>query len=128
MAGQVDWQPFFLNTDTPEEGEDLKEHITKKYGAEMARRFSGPDNPLAVAGQKVGISFNPARRVIPTGRCHVVMEHVNQTRGIEKGNDLMKVLFKMYAHSPPLGLHYRPRAPPQRPDVRFQVLRRGPLR
>lgn len=99
MAGQVDWQPFFLNTDTPEEGEDLKEHITKKYGAEMARRFSGPDNPLAVAGQKVGISFNPARRVIPTGRCHVVMEHVNQTRGIEKGNDLMKVLFKMYAHS-----------------------------
>ena len=70
MAGQVDWQPFFLNTDTPEEGEDLKEHITKKYGAEMARRFSGPDNPLAVAGQKQG--YRPCTRTL---RGHSISVH-----------------------------------------------------
>ena len=34
--------PFFLNRNTPEEGEDLYEHIAKKYGPEMAQRFNKP--------------------------------------------------------------------------------------
>lgn len=93
---KVQWEPFFLNSSTPEEGEDLFEHITKKYGPDMARRFSGPDNPLTAAGRKVGIAFNPARRLIPTVRCHVVMDHVNANFGIDKGNDLMKILFRKY--------------------------------
>lgn len=92
----VHWEPFLLNGNTPEEGEDLEEHISKKYGPAMAARFSSPDNPLTQAGRKVGINFNPARRVISTLRCHVVVDHVNKEFGIDKGNELMKVLFRCY--------------------------------
>ena len=92
----VQWEPFFLNQNTPEGGEDLREHIAAKYGPAMAARFSGPDNPLAQAGKKVGIEFNNNRKIIPTVRCHVVVDHVNKMYGPEKGNDLMKVLFRQY--------------------------------
>ena len=92
----VHWEPFLLNGNTPDEGEDLEEHISKKYGPAMAARFSSPDNPLTQAGRKVGINFNPARRVISTLRCHVVVDHVNKEFGIDKGNELMKVLFRCY--------------------------------
>lgn len=71
-------------------------HIGKKYGPEMVRRFSAEGNPLDVAGQKVGIRFNSNRKIIPTMRCHVVMEHVNSSYGIVKGNELMQVLFRRY--------------------------------
>jgi len=62
----------------------------------MARRFSSPDNPLSAAGRKVGINFNANRKVIPTLRCHIAMEYINQTFSIDKGDALMRVLFKKY--------------------------------
>jgi len=95
---KISWEPFFLNPSTaiPEEGEDLAQHIAKKYGPEMARRFSSPDNPLSAAGRKVGINFNANRKVISTLRCHVAVEYVNQTFSIDKGDALMRVLFKKY--------------------------------
>ena len=62
----------------------------------MAARFAAPDNPLSQAGNKVGIAFNPSRRLIPTLRPHVIMEHVNKVHGVDKGNELMKVLFRKY--------------------------------
>jgi len=92
----IQWEPFFLNENTPEEGEDLFDHISKKYGPAMAARFSNPDNPLSQAGKKVGINFNPSRRLIATVRCHIAVDHVNKEFGIEKGNELMKVLFRCY--------------------------------
>jgi predicted DsbA family dithiol-disulfide isomerase len=93
----VEWMPFFLNPgNTPEEGEDLKEHISKKYGAEAAARFNAPNNPLDVAGTKVGIRFNSSRKVIPTLRCHSLMEFTKEKYGNDKANELMDVLFNRY--------------------------------
>jgi predicted DsbA family dithiol-disulfide isomerase len=88
----IQWEPFFLNENTPEEGEDLFDHISKKYGPAMAARFSNPDNPLSQAGKKVGINFNPSRRLISTVRCHIAVDHVNKEFGIEKGNELATLL------------------------------------
>lgn len=79
----------------PEEGEDLAEHISKKYGPQMAARFSQPDNPLSAAGAKVGIAFNPQRKVIPTMRGHSLMEWANK-RSVQDGHRLMEALFKAY--------------------------------
>jgi predicted DsbA family dithiol-disulfide isomerase len=92
----VEWLPFFLNSSTPEEGEDLKEHITKKYGAEASARFGAPNNPLYVAGSKVGIEFDSSRKVIPTLRCHSLMEHTKEKHGNDKANELMDALFNRY--------------------------------
>ena len=30
---EIEWQPFELNPHMPEEGQDLTEHITQKYGS-----------------------------------------------------------------------------------------------
>ena len=35
---EVTYEPFFLNRNTPEEGEDLMEHLRKKYGAAAIER------------------------------------------------------------------------------------------
>lgn len=86
---------FFLNVNTPEEGEDLIEHLSKKYGSEMVARFNKPNNPLSMAGSKLGITFNPNRRVIPTMRCHRLMEFVNTVHP-EKSTDVMMAMFHRY--------------------------------
>jgi len=91
----VQWLPFFLNDNTPEGGEDMMEHLSKKYGPAAVARFSGPNNPLAVAGAKVGVHFNNARRVIPTKRCHQLMELCNAVAP-DKANALMELMFKQY--------------------------------
>ena len=87
--------PFFLNRNVHPEGEDLVEYIAKKYGPEAGRRFNSPDNPLNAAGRKVGIDFNPARRVIPTLLCHRAMEWCNE-KTPEKSDEFMEALFKAY--------------------------------
>ena len=93
----VEWLPFFLNPgSTPEEGEDLKEHIINKYGAQAAARFNSPNNPLDVAGSKVGVKFDSSRKVIPTLRCHSLMEFTKEKYGNDKANELMDVLFNRY--------------------------------
>jgi|EP00505_MAST-04D_sp_SCG-Rhode-Island_P002247 predicted DsbA family dithiol-disulfide isomerase len=92
---KVNWEPFFLNQNTPDEGEDLMEHLMKKYGPAAVERFGKEDNPLSRAGQKVGISFNKTRRVINTLKAHRLMEYC-KTVEPEKENDLMQSLFKSY--------------------------------
>jgi len=50
------------------------EHLKGKYGEAAVAQFSAPGNPLDVAGEKVGITFDQSRRVIRTTACHQVME------------------------------------------------------
>ena len=92
---KVNWEPFFLNQNTPDEGEDLMEHLMKKYGPAAVERFGKEDNPLYRAGQKVGISFNKTRRVINTLKAHRLVEYCKAIEP-EKENDLMQSLFKSY--------------------------------
>jgi predicted DsbA family dithiol-disulfide isomerase len=88
---------FFLNPgSTPEEGEDLKEHLVKKYGAAAVAGFNSPDSHLNKAGRRVGINFNSTRKVIPTLRCHALMEITKEKFGNEKGNLLMEAMFVRY--------------------------------
>jgi predicted DsbA family dithiol-disulfide isomerase len=91
----VSWMPFFLDPNTPKEGEDLLEHLIAKYGKSMVERFSAPNNPLDQAGQRVGISFNKSRRFINTIDCHRLMEWCNRTTP-EKSDALMESLFHAY--------------------------------
>ncbi len=93
----VEWMPFFLNPgSTPEEGEDLKQHLLKKYGAAAVAGFDTPDSHLNKAGRKVGVNFNSTRKVIPTLRCHALMEITKEKFGNEKGNLLMDAMFVRY--------------------------------
>ena len=91
----VDWQPFFLNHNTPAEGEDLLAHLTKKYGPAAVARFDAPDNPLDRAASKVGIAFNKRRRVVRTADSHRLVEWCKATAP-EREDALMEALFKAY--------------------------------
>jgi len=92
---QVNWQPFFLNRNTPAEGEDLLEHLKNKYGAAAVARFDAPDNPLDRAGHKVGITFNKKRRIIRTADSHRLVEWCKATAP-DREDALMEALFHAY--------------------------------
>jgi predicted DsbA family dithiol-disulfide isomerase len=92
----VDWKAFYLNSSIPDEGEDLYEHIKNKYGKDIADKMNSPESPLVAAGQKVGITFNPNRRVINTTNPHRVMIflHENGYEALER--KFMDILFAEY--------------------------------
>mmetsp|Transcript_8643 Transcript_8643/g.12905 ORF Transcript_8643/g.12905 Transcript_8643/m.12905 type:complete len:181 (+) Transcript_8643:185-727(+) len=87
--------PFFLDMNTPPEGEDLREHLVAKYGREAIERFERPNNPLDVAGAKVGIQFNKGRRFINTVDCHRLVEWCNRENP-QKSDALMQKMFHAY--------------------------------
>ncbi len=84
-----------LNVDTPKEGVDLQKYLTEKYGADRTAAIRKPGNPLDVAGQRVGITWNPNRRVVNTASAHRLMEWCNSTRP-EKADTLMEAMFQGY--------------------------------
>lgn len=72
------------------------EHLTKKYGEAARQRFSSPGNPLDMAGQRVGVTFNKDRRVIPTMAPHRAIEWCSQKYDMNKTDSFMEALFKSY--------------------------------
>lgn len=91
----VQWKPYFLSTNTPPEGEDLMEHLAAKYGRAAVAKFSQPGNPLDLAGERVGILFNRARRFVNTLNGHRVMEWCNKNHP-DKSDLLMEKIFHAY--------------------------------
>jgi len=92
---EVDWQPFFLNHNTPAEGEDLMEHLKAKYGPGVVAQFDRPGNPLDKAASKVGITFNKNRRIIRTADSHRLVEWCKATAP-QRQDGLIEALFKAY--------------------------------
>ena len=89
------WEPFLLNRNTPEDGEDLEEHLVKKYGTRAIQMLNDPNNYLHSAGRKVGIEFLKKRNVYPTGKAHSLMEYVKEQDN-NVANVLMEKLFHRY--------------------------------
>lgn len=55
-----------------------------------------PNSHLAQAGRKVGVEFNMNRMVIPTVRCHALMEYTKEKYSNDKATELMDLLFDRY--------------------------------
>jgi len=92
----LEWLPFMLNPNMSEEGEDLGEHLMKKYGPSIATKLHDPNFPLTVAGRKVGIEFKNDRLIVNTKRAHALMEHLKEKNGNETANKFMVDLYKTY--------------------------------
>lgn len=71
------------------------EHLLHKYGPAAVERYGRPGNPLDVAGLKVGIHFNPARRVIRTLDAHRVCEWAKSSAP-DVADTLMERMFHAY--------------------------------
>jgi predicted DsbA family dithiol-disulfide isomerase len=78
-----------------DEGEDITEHLVKKYGQRVATNFGNPDSYLDRAGREVGIQFTSDRNVYPTIKAHALMEHVKKTDN-DKANQIMEKMYHLY--------------------------------
>lgn len=93
---RVEWLPFFLNKEgsIPVQGEDLRDHIIKKYG--RAGNIDKMFEQMRRTGLEAGINFNSGRKIMPTMNCHRLMTWTNEKYGIREGDLLMEEMFKLY--------------------------------
>ncbi|QUJ77949.1 DsbA family oxidoreductase [Sulfitobacter albidus] len=57
VGARVRWHPFELNPNMPPEGQNLREHITEKYGID-AEQSAANRLQMSDLGQSLGITFN----------------------------------------------------------------------
>ncbi|MCV0428549.1 MAG: DsbA family protein, partial [Roseibium sp.] len=56
VSAAIKWHPFELNPDMPAEGENLREHIMRKYGSTAEQSEAARDR-LTELGNGLGIDF-----------------------------------------------------------------------
>lgn len=75
----IEWQPFELNPDMPAEGENLRNHVARKYGASRKDSDSARSN-IAKQGAEYGFTFDyfEEMKMVNTLDAHVLLEHAKQ--------------------------------------------------
>ncbi|MGX9417520.1 DsbA family oxidoreductase [Vibrio sp. RC27] len=76
----VEWQPFELNPDMPAEGEHLRAHVARKYGASPEDSARAREN-IAAKGAKQGFQFNyfDDMKMVNTFEAHILLEFAKET-------------------------------------------------
>ena len=76
---EIIWQPFELNPRMPVEGENIDEHIARKYGSNEAQRAESKKNMIAL-GDEVGFTFDYFDgMVMPNTReAHILLEYAKE--------------------------------------------------
>lgn len=79
----IRWHPFELNPDMPPEGQNLREHITQKYGATPEQSDQNRAH-LVSLGKELGIAFNfdENSRIVNTFAAHQLLGWA-QTKGLQ---------------------------------------------
>ncbi|SET70575.1 DsbA family oxidoreductase [Thalassotalea agarivorans] len=90
----ITWQPFQLNPQMPEQGQNLREHIMEKYGS-TAQESADARARLQTIGEDLGITFNFAdeSRIYNTFACHVLLYWAEK---YNKQHELKLALFEAY--------------------------------
>jgi predicted DsbA family dithiol-disulfide isomerase len=91
---EIEWQPFELNPDMPENGENLRDHIMRKYGS-SAEESQQARASITEKGAAYGFSFNftDEMRMVNTLDAHVLLEYAHQ---VGKQTELKQRLFSAY--------------------------------
>lgn len=76
---EIVWQPFELNADIPEEGEDVQAHISRKYGTD-AEGWQKSRAHMVALGEEVGFKFDyfEGMRMANTLDAHVLIEFAKE--------------------------------------------------
>ena len=91
---ELEWQPFELNSTMPAEGENLREHIMRKYGSTREQSDQARAN-LCAKGQEVGFTFNftDDSKMVNTFDAHILLDFAKQHG---KQTELKMALFDAY--------------------------------
>lgn len=94
IDADIHWHPFELNPDMPAEGENLRDHVQRKYGS-GAEASNKARQRLTELGQQLDFpfSFFEEMRIVNTFRAHQLL-HWADTQGRE--HDLKLRLFSTY--------------------------------
>jgi predicted DsbA family dithiol-disulfide isomerase len=101
LQGQVKadlhFQPFELNPNMPEGGQDLTEHITQKYGSTPEQQALMRDN-ISARGAEVGFTFAPGGRgrVYNTFDAHRLLHWVHESGTQGQQHALKKAMLAAY--------------------------------
>ncbi|HUD42253.1 MAG TPA: DsbA family oxidoreductase [Dokdonella sp.] len=94
VAVDLHFQPFELNPGLGPDGEDLVEHLVRKYGispAEIARNQAA----IAARGAAVGFAFGPRTRIVATFDAHRLLRAAAQI-GPDTARTFAHALLKAY--------------------------------
>ena len=77
---ELEWQPFELNPAMPTEGENINEHLTKKYGSSAEDNARNRAN-LTSLGAAEGFTFDfyDAMRIVNTREAHVLLDYAKES-------------------------------------------------
>ncbi len=96
VSAAINWHPFELNPDMPAEGENLREHLTRKYGSTAEQSRAVRDHLTEIgAGLDFEFRFTDDMRMVNTFKAHQLL-HWAGKQG--KSQDLKMVLFTAYFH------------------------------
>lgn len=76
---EIEWQPFELNPDMPVEGENLKQHVARKYGSSPEDSARARDN-ITQQGAANGFEFKyfDEMKMVNTFDAHVLLEYAKE--------------------------------------------------
>lgn len=94
ISAEINWHPFELNSAMPTEGEDLGEHLHKKYGSSKAD-MEQTRNMITGRGAALGFQFNFKEdgRIYNTFNAHRLLYWSKQ---FGKQTELKLALFGLY--------------------------------
>jgi len=94
IAANISWHPFELNPAMPAEGEDMGEHLHKKYGSSKAD-FEQTRKMITARGEALGFQFNFKEdgRIFNTFNAHRLLYWARQ---LNKQTELKLALFRLY--------------------------------
>ena len=97
VTADIHFQPFELNPHMPPGGEDLVEHLGKKYGSTAEQQSQMYQN-IKARGAEVGFAFHPTGRgrIFNTFDAHRLLHWAEVTSGSDAQHRLKKALLDAY--------------------------------
>lgn len=76
---EIEWQPFELNPDMPADGENLRQHVARKYGS-TAEESKNARIRIAGIGAEHGFEFNyfDDMKMVNTFGAHILLDYAKE--------------------------------------------------
>lgn len=76
---EIEWQPFELNPNMPSEGEEIQEHITRKYGSTIEQSKKSQEL-LTSLGAELDFKFDyfDGMHIVNSREAHVLLQYAKE--------------------------------------------------